>query len=96
MMGLPSCSEVHACMTDYMEGALPWRKRVGIRIHLLMCTVCAGLYDRLKTLSGHAKELFAPPAPAEPLPEARAALQQAMDAIRTQGKGDRTPPAGGS
>lgn len=81
MMGLPSCTEVHACMTDYMEGALPWRKRMGVRIHLMMCKVCSALYDRLRTLSSRARELFAPPSP-EPPPEANAALQHALDALR--------------
>lgn len=90
MMGLPSCSEVESCMTDYMEGALPWRKRLGIRIHLLMCKVCAGLYGRLRTLSGRAKDLFAPPSP-EPPVEANAALQHAMDLIRKQGTNGPPP-----
>lgn len=83
MMGLPSCTEVHACMTDYMEGALPWRKRMGVRIHLMMCKVCSALYDRLRALSNRAKDLFAPPSPVPP-PEANAALLHAMELIRKQ------------
>jgi anti-sigma factor RsiW len=85
MMGLPSCTEVHACMTDYMEGALPWRKRLGVRIHLLMCKACAGLYDGLRALSSRARNLFAPPSP-EPPPEANAAHQNVLDTLRNQGK----------
>ncbi len=81
MMGLPSCKEVEACMTDYMEGALPFHKRLGIRLHLMMCDLCSGLYRRLDVLSKLAKDLFAPPTTPPP-PEAKVALDRALDAIR--------------
>jgi anti-sigma factor RsiW len=81
MMGLPTCQEVETCMTDYMEGALPFRKRLGIRIHLMMCDLCSGLYHRLDALSKLAKEMFAPPTTEVP-PEALVALNRAVDAIK--------------
>ncbi len=86
MMGLPSCQEVGASMTDYMEGALPLHKRLGIRIHLMMCDLCSGLYRRLDALSRHAKEMFALPT-ATPPPEAKAALDEALAAIKKSHQG---------
>jgi anti-sigma factor ChrR (cupin superfamily) len=86
MMGLPSCQEVGASMTDYMEGALPLHKRLGIRIHLMMCDLCSGLYRRLDALSRHAKEMFVPPTTA-PAPEAKAALEGALAAIKKDHRG---------
>lgn len=82
MMGLPSCQDVERCMTDYMEGVLPFRKRAGIRIHLMMCDLCSGLHSRLEALSRHARDLFAPPPTPQVPPEALAALDRAMAAIK--------------
>lgn len=81
MMGLPTCKEVESSMTDYMEGALPLRKRLGIRVHLMMCDLCSGLYHRLLALPAMAKELLTPTAKAAPQ-EAQAALDQVLKTIR--------------
>lgn len=88
MMGLPTCKEVESSMTDYMEGALPFRKRMGIRVHLMMCDLCSGLLKRLVALSALGKDLLAPPAKVAP-PEAQAALEQALKAIRKDKNPDR-------
>jgi anti-sigma factor ChrR (cupin superfamily) len=88
MMGLPTCQEVGAAMTDYMEGALPFRKRLGIRIHLMMCDLCSGLHRRLMALPRFAKDLLKPPAVVAP-PEAQAALDQVLRAIRKDKGPDR-------
>lgn len=81
MLGLPTCQEVGSAMTDYMEGTLPLRKRLGIRIHLMMCDLCSGLYQRLLALPRLAKDLLKPSVEPVP-PEAEAALEQALKAIR--------------
>ena len=92
MMGLPSCKDVEIHLTDYMEGALPFRTRLGIRIHLMMCDLCSGLYHRLDTLSKHAKDLFAPPA-APPPPGAKAALDRALTVIKSEHKDSPPDPS---
>lgn len=87
MMGLPTCAEVAAAMTDYMEGAIPYRKRLGIRIHMMMCEACSGLHQRLLKLSSLAKDLVTPPAAAPP--EAQAAMDQVLLALRKDKGPDR-------
>ena len=88
MKGLPTCQDVQAAMTDYMEGALPFRKRLGIRIHLMMCDLCSGLHQRLLALPRMAKDLLKPPAEPPP-PEALGALDRALEAIQKERTPDR-------
>jgi predicted anti-sigma-YlaC factor YlaD len=33
--------------TDYVEGALPWYRWLGVRLHLAYCSMCAAYYDQL-------------------------------------------------
>ena len=64
---MPSCHDVQTELTEYMEGALPWRRRLGIWIHLRLCHVCAGVLRGLRALPALSRQLLAPE---EPLPEA--------------------------
>lgn len=64
MILMPSCKEVQENLTEYMEGKLPLHKRMGIRIHLMMCKVCDGLLHTLKALPKFAKEILSAPAEA--------------------------------
>jgi hypothetical protein len=64
---LPSCREVQSELTEFSEGTLPFRRRVGIWIHLLFCQVCAGVLRGLKALPGMVKRSLGPP---EAAPEA--------------------------
>lgn len=64
MILIPSCKEVGENLTEYMEGKLPLRKRLGIRLHLMMCKMCDGLRKALLALPKAAKEILAPPAEA--------------------------------
>ena len=67
MMLMPSCQEVRENLTEFMEGTLPFRKRVGIHLHLMMCRMCDELRKALAALPGLAKQALGPPskAPAE-------------------------------
>jgi hypothetical protein len=64
---MPSCHDVQLELTEYHEGSLPVRRRVGIWIHLRFCQVCAGFLRGLRALPGLAKVALAPP---EETPEA--------------------------
>ena len=66
---LPTCHDVQTELTEYTEGALPFTRRVGIRVHLLFCKVCAGFLRGLRALPGVAKRSLTPP---EDVPEAAA------------------------
>lgn len=57
---LPSCHEVQTHLTEYAEGSLPFGKRVGMWVHLMLCRVCAGVLRGLKALPGIAKRSLAP------------------------------------
>ena len=61
MKFMPSCQEVQSNLTEYVEGSLPLRQRLGVWIHLLACRVCAGLLRGLRALPGVAKASLAPP-----------------------------------
>ena len=34
------CRDVSELTTDYLEDALPWHKRMGMRFHLAICSFC--------------------------------------------------------
>ena len=37
---LPSCKEVSLLTSQAMDESLPWRKRLGLRMHLRICVWC--------------------------------------------------------
>ena len=67
MTFLPSCQDVQTHLTEYADGSLPVRRRVGIWIHLQLCKACARFLRGMKALPGLAKQALAPP---EEAPEA--------------------------
>ena len=81
MTFLSSCHEVQSELTEYMEGALPFPRRIGIWIHLWFCSVCAGFLRGLKALPGLAKISLA--ARKEAPETAVRALAQVQAALRT-------------
>lgn len=43
-----SCQEMARLMTEYLEGSLPFGKRMRFRMHLFMCNACRNLFKQLK------------------------------------------------
>jgi len=80
---IPSCQEVHADLTEFLEGALPWHRRLGMRLHLMICRACRALRRGLEALPRLSKRALE--APAQAPQEARAALAEALNRIRTAG-----------
>jgi hypothetical protein len=80
MSFIPSCPEVQENLTEYLEGTLPLRKRLGIWLHLLHCRLCEALRQALLALPGLSKRAME--APAEAPREAKDALLHAMDRIK--------------
>jgi hypothetical protein len=81
MSFLPSCHEVQIELTEYMEGSLPFTRRAGIRLHLLLCRACAGFLRGLRALPGLAKTVLAAPqkapqAAAQALAQVQASLEK--------------------
>ena len=46
-----SCRQVTSLASDYLDGALPRRTRIGIRLHLLMCWMCRRYLRQLELTS---------------------------------------------
>ncbi|MGE3343491.1 MAG: zf-HC2 domain-containing protein [Vicinamibacterales bacterium] len=44
-----SCREVGGLSSDYLNRDLPWRRRLAVRLHLLMCEGCSRYYRQMKT-----------------------------------------------
>ncbi len=80
MILMPSCKEVGGNLTEYMEGKLPVHKRMGIRLHLMMCKMCDGLRKALLALPKVAKEILSPPAEAPA--EAKATLDRVLKNLK--------------
>lgn len=78
---MPSCHEVQTNLTEYLEGALPWRRRLGMWLHLVLCRACAGVLRGLKALPWVGKASLQPP---EAAPES---AQQALAATLRRLKG---------
>lgn len=77
---MPSCKEVRENLTEYLDGNLPVHKRMGIRLHLMMCKACGGLITALRALPKFAKEALRPPA--DPPLEAKEALRSVLERIK--------------
>jgi hypothetical protein len=79
---IPACQDVHASVTDLMEGALPWHRRLLLRVHLLFCDACRPVYQVFTRLRKEGPVLLAPPAEAPK--EAKAALKDTLARIREE------------
>ena len=80
---IPSCQEVQASLTEYMEGTLPLLTRIRIRLHLSLCRACEDLWKAIKALPAFGRKLLA--APGQPAPEAERAFEGALKRIKTPG-----------
>jgi len=61
MKVMPSCHEVQVDLTEYAEGTLPFSRRAGVWLHLVLCRACAAFLRGLAALPGLAKAALAPP-----------------------------------
>lgn len=43
-----SCRDVAAVAHDHVDGGLPFRKRLGLRLHLIMCAHCRRAIRQLR------------------------------------------------
>lgn len=80
MSFLPSCHEVGANLTEYLEGQLPLRRRWGIRLHLWTCRLCREVERAIAALPRIGKAVLK--APPEAPPEAQAALRDVLKTLR--------------
>ncbi len=62
-----TCRELTEHATDYMEGALPVRTRLAVRLHLFLCRMCRAYLAQLRRTAAllRGRALPAPPAEME-------------------------------
>jgi len=78
---MPTCRDMSELVTDYMEGAVPLRTRISMRVHLMLCDACRAYFDQMR----RTVRLLARGAPIIPDP----ATEESMLALRR-----RRPPHG--
>jgi predicted anti-sigma-YlaC factor YlaD len=73
-----SCREITERASDLLDGTLPWRVRVEIRLHLMMCRFCREYVRQMELLLRTLRRL----PPEEPSPELQRELLTAFRAER--------------
>ena len=63
-----SCKEVAELSTEYLEGSLPFWRRMAVRMHLAMCRRCPAFMDQLRKTIELLGRL-----PPEPVPQEKCA-----------------------
>jgi hypothetical protein len=59
---MPSCKDITEHSSDYLDRNLPWWRRLGFWVHLLICVHCRRYLDQLKlTISSLGKTPDATP-----------------------------------
>lgn len=71
-----TCKELTELATDYLEGNLPWRRRLGVRMHLLMCRYCRAYVEQIRIVSKLLSRLSSPPPSATTLEQLSARFKQ--------------------
>ena len=59
------CDEVERLLSDYEDGALPLRKRLAVKAHLVMCAGCRSLGRSLRATLSSLRALRDEPLPDE-------------------------------
>jgi hypothetical protein len=67
-----TCRDVTELATEYQERALPLRRRLGMRLHLLMCGACRRYLAQLRTVAAALRRL-PPEAPPDAVQQGLAA-----------------------
>jgi hypothetical protein len=81
---MPSCKEVSRLVSESMDRELPFRQRLSMRLHLLMCSLCSRFRRQIRFLreAAHAfgkGEEGEQPANVQLSPEARARIKQVLE-----------------
>jgi predicted anti-sigma-YlaC factor YlaD len=58
---LPTCREMTEQVTDYLEHALPLRRRLAARLHLALCSACTHYFDQMRRTAALLRSRRPPP-----------------------------------
>ncbi len=64
-----SCKDVSKLVSESLEHPLPFRKRMGVRMHLMMCSLCRRYQRQMLQLRALVKGAAASEPESGPLPE---------------------------
>ena len=76
-----NCRETARLLSEQRDRRLPWRRRMGLRLHLLLCSLCRTYAAQLSAVCGICHEVgeHAPDhAPDRLAPEKKEAIRNAM------------------
>jgi anti-sigma factor RsiW len=59
------CRDMTELTTDYLEGTLPFARRLGVRVHLAYCSLCRRHYRQVRETIGLLRRLPSSPPPLE-------------------------------
>lgn len=79
-----SCKEVSRLVSESLDRELPWRQRLSLRMHLLMCSLCSRFRRQLEFLNDAARAFAADETNALPShirlsPEARQRIKLTLE-----------------
>lgn len=80
---MPSCHDVALLLSDHMDRALPWRRRLGLEAHLALCPNCRTYAAQLRETLALTRVAGQAAPPADP--EAEAAVLELFDNWRSKG-----------
>lgn len=85
MMGIPSCREVTGAIASDSLIEAPAHRRLGVRIHLLLCRHCRRYARQMRAIGQAAREVLAHPN----------GERESLERLRRKLLGGPEPPEGG-
>jgi len=77
---IPTCRDMSEIASDYLDGSLPWRKRLAAWYHLYLCEACRNYFDQFQRTIGFLRRAPA----AEPDTETEDRILAAMEKNRPE------------
>ncbi|MEE9369705.1 MAG: zf-HC2 domain-containing protein [Pontiella sp.] len=75
-----TCKEISKLVSESFDRKLPFRQRMGVQFHLMMCSLCRTYSHQVGQLRSILKGVAKSAPPPEPLPdEARQRIKQALE-----------------
>jgi len=78
-----TCKDVSKLVSESLEHPLPFRRRMGVQLHLMMCSMCRA-YQKQTLLLRNAMHAYARREPTEHL--SKDARQRIKNALKTDGE----------
>jgi hypothetical protein len=60
LLAIPKCRDMTELVTNYLEGDLPFSRRLLARLHLALCPPCTRYFDQMRRTIGLLRTASAP------------------------------------